>query len=178
MKKSTVIIIWGLITAIAMCSFYLSLYLTNSMGRVGIVYLVDLILFAGLQIGVIQYRNKANGGYATFGELYKATMLITLVLTIFIAVYYIIFLQLAPDYLLKVKEVTMAQAQARLGNQEMSQEQKELSEKIFNAVSSPTVMVLSTIVSNLLGGAILGLIVSAIGKKTKPQTQEEENVLH
>jgi hypothetical protein len=70
MKKSTVILMWGGGTGLASVIFYQILYATGQENS-GLRWLNMLILFLGLFIGTMKFRNNANGGYMTFGQGFK-----------------------------------------------------------------------------------------------------------
>lgn len=174
MKKSSVIFIWGLAIGVAMCATYLAIYLTGNITNTGLVISAHLVLFIGLLLGMFQYRNKANGGYASYGELYKTGLLITLVTIVVAVAYWIIFLQLNPSYLDKVREYQATMINARV-NQETSPEEKQMMAKITKISVSPLVTTLSVVFNNLISGAILSLITAAICSKSKPPFEEDDN---
>jgi len=170
MKKSTVIILWGLITAIAMSLFSLGMYMAGNMNK-SIQYISFIIMFGGLLMGMIQFRNKVNGGFGTFGDMYKVGMLITVVITLVSAVYFMIFLQLTPGFIDKIRE----QAQADMVNKGLSNEQIQMSMKYMATFTSPLLMSIFGILGNLFFGAILGLLAAAISAKPKPFMEEGNN---
>ncbi len=171
MKKSTIIIMWGLITSIAMSLFSLAMYMAGNFNRT-LQYASFLILFIGMLIGIIQYR-KANGGYGSFGELYKTGILITLVVAVVSTIYFIIFLQVTPGFIDKIRE----QAQANMVNQGLTSEQMEMGMKMMNKFTSPAMMIIFGLLGNLFFGAILGLLAAGITAKPKPFMEEDNNTL-
>ena len=172
MKKSTVIILWGLITSIAMSLFSLGMYLAGNFDK-AMQYVGFLIMFGGLVMGMLQFRNKVNGGFGSFGDLYKIGMLMTVVIAVVSTVYFMVFLQLTPGYMDKIRE----QAQANMVNQGLSAEQIQMSMKMMSAFTSPIAMGIFGLLGNLFFGAILGLLAAAITAKKKPFMEEGNNTL-
>jgi hypothetical protein len=152
--------------------FSLTMYLSGNSNS-GLAYLSFLILFAGMVVGAVQYRNKANGGYGSFGELYKVSILITLIVSAISTVYFIIFMQLTPAFMDRIRE----QADANMVNKGMTAEQIQMAHQMMQTMMSPTAMVLYSLFGNLLVGAILGLLAAGILIKPKPFMEEDNNTL-
>src|ERR1700730_16522645 len=93
MTKSKVIIMWGIITGVVEIIFYQLLNLSGNTSG-GLQSISYLILLGGLIGGMMQFRNKVNGGYATFGELYKVGMLMTLILSVITVAHLLIYMQI------------------------------------------------------------------------------------
>lgn len=169
MKKPAVIIMWGFIIAIANSIFSFCMYLTGNLLNNGMRYISFIIVLIGLLAGVFHYRNKTLGRRASFAELFKAGMLMTIVLTIGICVYFSIFLQIAPSAVKLINQSAQIQAVNRAGsNVELSPEEKQEIIKTVNLWTSPAFMVVADFVLNLFYGAIGSLIAAAIVKKNKP----------
>jgi hypothetical protein len=169
MKKSTVIIIWGLIIAIANSLFSLCMYFTGNLMFNELRYISFFIIFIGLLAGIFNYRNKALGGRASFAQLFKAGMFMTIVLSIGISLYFFIFLKAAPSSLVLINQTAQMRAASRVGtNVELSPEEKQEIIQSVNLWTSPLVMIAADFVANLFYGALSSLIVAAIAKKKKP----------
>ena len=172
MKKSAVIPVWGLITAVSCCLYSLALALSGNTSNRSLSYVTFLIMFAGMLIGVIQYR-KANGGYGSFGQLYKVAILITLIVAVISTIYLIVFMQVNPGFMDKIRE----QAQADMVNKGYSAEQIEMGMKMMNTFLSPGAMIIYGLLGNLFFGALLGLLAAGISVKPKPFNEEDNNTL-
>ena len=163
MKKSTLILMWGAITGVASTLFYQILFATGQEDS-GLRWLNMLILFLGLFIGTIQVRNKANGGYLTFGEGFKTGFLMVLIITVITTIATIIHLQLHPDYIDKIIE----QARVNMINKGTPEEQIDLSMKYVRMWTTPTMILVFTVLGSLLGGAVFSLITAGLNTKKKP----------
>jgi hypothetical protein len=173
MKKSTVILVWGAIISIAVMIYSYALYATGaSFSNRALSYFSYLIMIVGLVVGMLQYR-KANGGYGSFGTQYKAGILMVLVIAALTTIYFMVFLQMTPDFMDKA----MDQARTDMVNKGMSSEQIEMGMKYAKMFTTPTMMVVFGFIGNLIVGAILGLLAAGITAKAKPLTAEDNNTL-
>lgn len=163
MKKSTVILMWGGATGLASVIFYQILYATGQENS-GLRWINVLIVFMGLFIGTKIYRDKANGGYLTFGEGYKAGFLMVLIGTVLSLIATIIDLQLHPDFIDKI----IAQSRDGMINKGMSEDQIEMSLKYVRMWTTTPMIILFTILGSLVFGAIISLITAGINTKKKP----------
>jgi Protein of unknown function (DUF4199) len=163
MKKSTVILMWGGITAIA-CAIHKAILVWEEISISGWAYFNFLIFFLGLFIGIRQYREKVNNGYLKFGQGYVVSLLMTLIVTIVGLINVIITLQIIPDLGDRLQnELTI-----RLVNSGLSQ---DTIDKIMSSKSNgftPKMIIINSLLGNLIIGAILGLIATGINTKLKP----------
>ncbi len=163
MKKSTVILIWAAITGIVSVIFYRILYATGQEDS-ALRNFNYLIIFLGLFIGTIQYRNKANGGFLTFGEGYKAGILMTLIITVIVSVAFFVDLQIHPDLVDKIRD----KAQTDMINNGVSADQIEMRMKYTRMFTTPAVLLSFAVVGTIITGAIFSLITAGISTKKKP----------
>lgn len=163
MKKSTVIILWGLITGVASVIFSQILYSTGQENS-GLRWFNMLIMFIGIFVGTMQYRDKANGGYLTFGQGFKAAFFISLIITLVSTIAMIVDLQLHPEIIDKI----LTQSRDNMINKGMSDEQIETGLKYTKMFTTPFMLVLWTIVGGLFFSAILSLISAGLCSRNKP----------
>jgi hypothetical protein len=171
MKKSTVILMWGAITGIALIIFYQILKATGQENS-GFKWVNVLIMFGGLFMGTMQYRDKANGGYLTYGQGYKAGILMVLILTLFAIVSTIIDLQMHPDFVEKILD----QARTNMINKGLPADQIEISMHYTQMFTTPTWIVIWVILFDVFFGAILSLITAAISMRKKPIFDDAEQM--
>lgn len=173
MKKSSVILRWAVITGIVASLYSYLMYASNlAFTNKSLSYVSFLIMFGGMVMAMIQFRDKVNGGYATFGEQYTVGILMVLIMAVITTVYFMIFLQLTPDFVTK----SMDQAQADMVNKGMSSDQIEMAMKYSKMFMSPAIMAIFGLLGNGIVGAILGLLAAAITSKAKPFMEEENNI--
>lgn len=163
---------WGVITTLAMSAFSLSMYLAGNMNRAN-QYIGFVIMFIGIVIGMIQCRNKVNGGFGSFGEQFKIGLLITLMVTGLNTIYLIVFLQLTPGFIDKIKQ----QAEANMINKGLTTEQMQMGMKMMEKFTTPAMMVVFGLIGTIFFGVILTLIAAAITNKPKPFMEEDNNAM-
>lgn len=170
MKKSTTIWLWGLITGIVSILFYQVLYSTGTEDT-GVRWFNMLILFLGLFIGTMQYR-KANGGYLTYGQAYKAGFLILLIIAVLSTIAAIANIELHPDYIDKI----LAQSRDNMINKGMTDDQIQAGMKVARLFTSAPILTLLVLFSVLFFGAILCLITSGLCTRNKPMFEDTTNM--
>lgn len=163
MKKSTTILVWGGGTGLASVIFYQILYATGQENG-GVRYFNLLILFLGLFIGTMQFRNKVNGGYLTFGEGFKTGFFMVLIITALATIATIVDLQLHPDFIQKILE----QSRDSMINKGMTEDQIEIGLHYTQMWTTPLIITLFTILGSLLGGSIFSLISAGLCTRKKP----------
>ena len=130
-------------------------------------------MFGGLVLAMRQFRDKVNGGFASFGQQYTVGILMILVMSVLTTVYFIVFLQLTPDFVTK----TMEQSQADMVNKGMSSDQIAMAMKYTKMFMSPGIMAAFGFLGNAIVGAILGLLAAAITAKAKPFMEDDNNTV-
>lgn len=163
MKKSTVIILWGIITGVTSIIFSQILYATGQENS-GLRWFGMLIMFLGIFIGTMQYRNKANEGYLSFGQGFKAGFFMAIIITILTTIAFMVDFQLHPDMIDKI----LAQSRDNMINKGYSEEQIETGLRYTKMFTTPFMMVLWGILGGLFMGAILSLITAGLCTRNKP----------
>jgi hypothetical protein len=169
MKKSSVILMWGTLTAIVNSLFYWVINGVDNPNK-GIQYVSYLIIFGGLFVGTLQYR-KANEGFLSFGQGYKAGILMTLIIAVISCISFAIFLQVHPEFPDKMMEMQ----RIAMVNRGMPSEQMDMALNIAKKFTSPPIMMIFALVGSLICGAIISLLTAGICSKTKPLMQEDDN---
>lgn len=129
------------------------------------------ILNWGVMVGVIvlaikTHRDSDLGGYISMGRGFKTGMIATLMMAIVMAVWsYVFFTLVAPEALEMIKEVALEEMES----QGLSEEQMEASAGMMGFFTSPTFLVLVSLIGTLITGAIFSLIAGAIMKKETSQ---------
>jgi hypothetical protein len=168
MKKSTVIILWGVITGIVNDIFYQILNMTGNMEG-SLHYISWLIVFGGLLVGTLQYR-KANDGFASFGECYKAGILMTLIISVLGTAGFAFFLFGHPDFVSHLIE----QQRAAYVNRGMTSDQIDKAMSMAKNFMTPPVLIVFSFIGEIITGAIMSLLSSGIVARKKPLVHEEE----
>jgi len=164
MKKSSVVLKWGIITSVVMCVYSYLLYVTNAAFTMrSLSYLSIVIMVGGLAMGMIEFRNKVNGGFATFGKQFGLGMLMTLIIAAISTIYFEVLVASTP-----YMDNMLAQSQAEMVNKGMSSEQIEMGMKYAKMFMSPVLMGVFGLIGNAIMGAIASLIAAAITSKAAP----------
>jgi hypothetical protein len=172
MKKSTVILVWSLITSVLMSALSFALNSSDNTNKT-LQYITFLIMFAGILVGIRQFRDKVNGGFGSFGELYKVGILMVLLIAVFSTLYFFVYLQVNPGFIDKIR----TQAQADMVNKGMTSDQMEMGMKMMEKFTTPIAMLIFGLLGNIFFGAILGLLAAGISSKAKPFIEEDNNSL-
>jgi hypothetical protein len=171
MKKSTIILTWGIGTGVASALFYQILYATGKEDS-GLRWLNLLIVFLGLFIGTMMVRDKAQEGYMTYGQGFKTGFLMTLLITVISLIALIVDLQIHPDLVDKI----LAKAQNDMINKGANEQQIEMSMHYTRMMTTPVMLCIWTIVGGIFMGTILSLITAGVNTKKKPFMQEDDEV--
>ncbi len=112
MKRSNVILVWGIGTGLATVAFSQIISATGheEIGRE--VFQLPDIIFRVIHSGTMKVRDKANGGYISYGQGFKVGFLITLIIAGISVIAFIIDMQIHPGLIDKIRE----HAQDRLVN--------------------------------------------------------------
>lgn len=165
MKKSTVILMWGVITGIVLALFKeVTVNMNNAIQLLGIVF-----FFGGLLVATLQYRNKVNGGFGSFGNLYGFAILVSLVAGVIGIIHSFIFREIHQD----VIQSMLSQTRAIMVAQRAPEAQIEMSIKFKDwMVENPAGIVIMGIFGSAFMGALLGLLSAGITAKRKPIFEE------
>lgn len=126
-----------------------------------------IILIALLCVGVRKWRLQ-SGGYLTFGDAYKHLMLQSLVYSLIMSVWVVVFsVYIAPGLI----EDRMLMEQAKMEDQGMPQEQIDMAMDIARMLTQPAMLVVFTLIGGMIFYAVVNLIIAAIMKKDPPPAQ-------
>lgn len=138
--------------------------------------LISVIIY-GLNIFFIVYgtkhlRDQYQNGQITYGKALGSGTLISLFMSILVAFFIFLFFKfMAPDELEKI----YAQAEERLFNQGMSEDQIEMAMQMTRKMTTPFTMAIGTIFSYTFLGFIFSLITSSFIKKNGESYQQIMN---
>lgn len=156
---------FGAAAGIAVIAFSLLVYLAGLPEWMN--NLSYIILIALLCIGVKKWREQ-EGGYLTFGGTYKYLMLQSLVYSLCMSVWVVVFSTVIAPGLI---EDRMLIEQAKLEDKGMPQEQIDMAMDIARMMVTPAMLVVLTLVGGMIFYALINLIIAAIMKKDPPPAQ-------
>jgi amino acid transporter len=172
MKKN--IIIYGLIAGLVVSISMLSTvnYLSHCEGNVDydtsllLGYASMLIAFSLVFVGILNYRNKFNGGVISFGKAFKIGIMIVLIAsTIYVAAWLIDYFYFIPDFAEKYAAHMLDELKASGASQvEIDKQTKEMAN--FAAMyKNPFYNAMMTYAEILPVGLVVTLISSLILKR-------------
>ena len=142
----------------------LVLYFTNQEYTSLLKWLPIIFMIVVIIVGQ-QQMAKSNSNYLiSFGTLFKAGMVITLITAIFMVVYFVIYANfIEPNFIDKILDISRAE----MAKKGLSEEQTEAAIEISKKFMSPIFMAVMSFISNFVIGAIASVIGAAIYKKEK-----------
>ncbi|MFY0603267.1 MAG: DUF4199 domain-containing protein [Flavobacteriaceae bacterium] len=167
-SSKSIILNYGLVLGVIGILTSLALYATGNLiemnwlnGVVGFVAMIVIII-----LGIKKFKAD-NGGYLSFGQGVKVGMFIALLSAVISIIYNQVFINfIEPDFMnqmLEVQKTTWEEAN-------MTQEQMEAAEGMFETFSSPLITSLFAIV----GAAFFGFIISAISAAVMKKSAEDQ----
>ncbi|MDX8339094.1 DUF4199 domain-containing protein [Draconibacterium sp. IB214405] len=143
--------------------------LMESMGIFGsaIIGVISLVIsFVVMLVFTKNYRNKEFEGYISFSEAFKFALLVSVVSTIILVVYNFIFHSfIAPDYIENLYATLQQKTLEYMESRGVPDAAIEQTLERFEDVPTIAKTIRQTVLSGLIGGAIISLIVAAIAKK-------------
>ena len=129
-------------------------------------WVTGIIGLAILIYCVVNYRNEDLGGYASFGQIWKMTIVIGIIGTIISTIYtYILMGLIDPELIDKMK---MVQEQKLLNNPRIPEAFMDTAlERLDKSMSLNRIMIMGLIMGPVMY-SILGLIIAAFVKKNNP----------
>lgn len=158
-------LVFSLIAAIPVMLLALVIQMVSDNPQSAWNYLSYLFLLGAIIMGQISWRNKALGGYMTFGQAFKYSMLFLMWYSIVIAIWTILFTTvIAPDMVDRILE----QSRQQLESQGMPEDQIEMGLEVTRKIMNPAAMAIFALLGNFIFGLLFGLLGAAITKKDKP----------
>jgi amino acid transporter len=174
MKKN--IIIYGLIAGLVVSISMLSTvnYLSHCEGNVDydtsllLGYASMLIAFSLVFVGILNYRNKFNGGVISFGKAFKIGIMIVLIAsTIYVAAWLIDYFYFIPDFAEKYAAHMLDELKASGASQvEIDKRTKEMA-TFATMMKNPAYNAMMAYAEILPVGLVVTLISSLILKRKK-----------
>jgi len=160
----------GAMIALMLIIYTLILYITGNANNRYVNWISYALMITGLWLGTKNYRDEQLGGTITFGQAYKMSFLTSFFSALIFAVFlYIYFKFLARDVMQEMKTIS---EQDLLDNPDISEDQAEMTMKIFNNyVFIPFSLAFTSILSFSFLGALLSLLVAGmVQRKTETPT--------
>ncbi len=153
---------YSVIIALASVVLSLILYLLNLDQNKALSVISYIVLFGGILLSQLNYRNKYMGGYSTFAQSFTIGLWISLFLSVIMGIYaFVFFKYINPGAI----EEAMAIAEQSMMDQGMTDLQIEQGMAIAQKFSSVGYYTIMAIVANFFLGIVFSLITSIFVKK-------------
>ena len=152
---------YGVMISIGMIVYDLVLYLLDLKLHPFLPYFSYIILFAGILLASISFRNKYLGGMITYGKAFNTGFLAALFASVILAVYAFVFLTFIDP---GAMEEAMALVEEKVIGKGLSDAEIEQALSISAKFQSPWISALASLAGNVIIGLILALITSIFVK--------------
>jgi hypothetical protein len=157
-------IYYGLIAGAAMILYGLVLFLLDQHMNKGLSYVGYVFLIGGMVWGTIEYRNKFNNGFLSYGPAFKSCFMIALYASILSAIYMFVFAQFIHPGLLN--EMLDQSRQAIIDKYpDWNDEQIEQAVSMTTKFMSPWILAIGAFIAEVVIGTLAGLILAIFLKK-------------
>jgi len=155
---------YGVATGIVMIIVSLLLYVFGLSDQTFVQYLSLAIIIAGIIIGILNYRNKSNGGFISYGQSLGSGVLIGLFAAVLVSVYTIIFFKFIDPDMVNVI-LKKAEENIRERNQNMTDDQVEIAMSYTRKFMNPYIMAVTSTIWLTFMSFIASLIISIFTRK-------------
>jgi len=156
----------GLVMGLTLIVFSLIMYVIGVKYDSKINWLSYLIIIGFLYWSMTTFRDKSLGGFASYGQVFKAgffTVLISAILTSIFMYIYVVYIN--PGLL---EEVLMNQEEEILARTpDISDEDLEMAMSMVEKFSSPFMMVIWGFLANVIFGTVFSLIIAIFVRREK-----------
>ena len=157
-------LIFGSLIGITLITMSVVLVLTGKYSS-RLQYTGYLILVAGIAVGTLNFRDKYNGGFLSYGKSLASGVLISATAGFLLGIFSFIYVKYVnPGF---VEEI-MQQVQLQWESQGMTDDEMRTAEKVTRWFMQPGMLIIMTLLGYCFWGTILSLIVSAFVKRDPP----------
>jgi drug/metabolite transporter (DMT)-like permease len=142
----------------------LLLYVFSLSDQTFVQYLSLAIIIAGIIIGILNYKNKVEGGFITYGQSLGSGVLTGLFAAIVLSVYTIIFFKFIDPDMVNVI-LKKAEENMRDRNQNMTEDQIDMAMSYTRKFMNPYIMAITSTIWLTFMSFIASLIISIFTKK-------------
>jgi hypothetical protein len=130
-------------------------------------------MISGLQLSIVNYRDKFNGGNISYGRSVRYGALVALLSGVILAAFVYILLQyIEPTLMDKLIIASEENIEKTVKNQAEQEKMLELNRAIMN----PGTIALGSVINNLIFGVLLSLIIGIFTKRqSMPNESQQEN---
>jgi len=165
--RSSVVYKFGLIIGLVAIIYSILLYLLDLSMNKALGYVNYVFLIGGIVWGLKTYRDQGLNGFISFGKAFTTGFYISVVAGVISAIWAFIFFKfINPEFV----EIILQETETQMMEQGQSEEVIEQTLKYTRMFMKPSLMAFWSFLFNIIGGAILSLIIGAIMRKDPPAT--------
>jgi hypothetical protein len=164
-------LVWGAILGFVGIIYSVILYMLDQHLNQTLGYLGILITIIVLIIGIRSFRDNVRGGILPFGPAFTFGFVVILVSSVIGIIYaYILWTVIDPDIITRMKDMQME----KMLEQGLPEDAVDRAMEISGKFTTPLMMTIFGLVSQVFMGTIVALIIAAIFKKNEPEDQAVE----
>lgn len=155
---------WGLIGGLGAAILGLITFILNIKYDSWVSYLSYAILIAVILAGSYDFRDRINGGYAKFGEIFKYAILVSLIFATISTIWSVLFITVIhPEFTSELIE------QSRIQFEEVGLDEAtiEMSLSWTRTMMKPHFFALMSMFSLMFVGTLISLLISLVLRKEK-----------
>jgi len=133
-------------------------------------YIISIII---LVQAIKKYRDEELGGYMKFINGFLYILLIYVIVSLISSIFIYIQMKFIDPGLL---DAEMNKQMAELEKKGMSEEEMDFARSIFEKIRTPFVIAMIGFFSNLIAGAVLGLILGGIFQRNRPENNSNDEL--
>ena len=153
---------YGLYTGIAYILLCLLLWALNVPKMSWLNYLTFIVLIVGVILATINYRNKINDGFISYGKALATGVYVCVIAGVLVGIYtYLFYSFIYPEGIQEMLDLAEEQLVEKGFSDDMIDKQLSMTRKF----SSIPIMSISSFIGTIIWGTIFSLVTSAILKK-------------
>lgn len=157
-------IVPGLLMGLALIVYSLIMYVLDIDRESKIMWLSYLVMIGMLYWAMTSYRDKYLGGFATYGQVFKAGFFTVLIASVITGIFTYIYVT-AIDLALLDEIMLQAEEDILANTPDISDEDLEFALSMTENFTSPPMITVFATVGNLIFGTIFSLIISIFVKR-------------
>ena len=151
---------------IGLITYLLGLSDSNYFKYLGIIAMVAVVI-----LGLFEYRDKLNGGFASFSDLFKVGLLIGLLLAVISSIWTFIYMNILDTEMISR---IILQTEIDLESKGMSDKEIKQAIEISKKFMTPISMLIMGFASSLFISGLVSLVSAIVIKNPKPFASIEE----
>lgn len=165
-------LIFGVILIILQLAFWMFNIMPIGFGKSMLILLFNLVVYViGIWWFTKSYRNGVLGGYISYGHAFLYGLTVCVISTILVIIYNFIFNKfIDPEYTTRVLKASATWTEEFMRGKGISESQ--ITDAVDKIMAKAKPSVVKTVITSLIGGVIMGAIVSLISSAFAKKIQD------